>query len=388
MSLNLDKSIWRRVRFGDVIDSVTDRVDNPSLAGVDRYVGLEHLDPGTLTVQRWDSPDKVEAQKLRFRKGDVIFGRRRAYLKKVAMADFEGICSAHALVLRAKSDYVDPEFLPIFLSSDYFFNRAISISVGSLSPTVNWRDLKVQEFVLPPIDEQKRIADLLWAVESDRQSVAELTTVVERVRNETRDEIFRSIAAPQAQFDSICDIPSQNGVALKKSERAGNVPMVNMGEMFRGEVISTESEYERVATPGGHLLLESGDLLFARRSIVFEGAGACCLVPALNEPYTFESSVIRSRVNTARADPRFILHFFRSQRGRTEISQIVRRGPVSGIAGSDLRKTQLPIPDLASQRQTVEAIDRFALATSSLETRANSAKDLRRALIAQIFGDN
>lgn len=165
MSLNLDKSTWKRVSFGDVIENVTDRVDDPSKAGVDRYVGLEHLDPGLMTVQRWDTPDKVEAQKLRFQPGDVIFGRRRAYQKKVALAEFEGICSAHALVLRARPDYVDPDFLPVFLSSDYFLERAIEISVGSLSPTVNWRDLKVQEFDVPPLDEQKRLADLVWAVE-------------------------------------------------------------------------------------------------------------------------------------------------------------------------------------------------------------------------------
>ena len=113
----------------------------------------------------------MEAQKLRFLPGDVIFGRRRAYQKKVAKAEFEGICSAHALVLRARPDYVDPDFLPVFLSSDYFLERAIEISVGSLSPTVNWRDLKAQEFDLPPLDEQKRIADLLWAVERHRWAV-------------------------------------------------------------------------------------------------------------------------------------------------------------------------------------------------------------------------
>ena len=166
MSLNLDKSAWKRVAFGDVIESVTERVDDPSQSGVDRYVGLEHLDPGVMTVQRWDTPDKVEAQKLRFQPGDVIFGRRRAYQKKVALAEFEGICSAHALVLRARPDHIEPAFLPVFLSSDYFLDRAISISVGSLSPTVNWRDLKTQEFDLPPFDEQKRIADHLDQVTS------------------------------------------------------------------------------------------------------------------------------------------------------------------------------------------------------------------------------
>lgn len=174
MSLNLERTGWRRVAFGDVIRNVTERVDDPQKAGVDRYVGLEHLDPGVMTVQRWDSPDKVAAQKLRFREGDVIFGRRRAYQKKVAMAKFEGICSAHALVLRADEDSVHPEFLPWFLASKYFLDRAISISVGSLSPTVNWRDLKVQEFDLPPLDEQARIADLMWALEEHRSAVADL----------------------------------------------------------------------------------------------------------------------------------------------------------------------------------------------------------------------
>lgn len=174
MSLNLDKGTWTRVAFGDVIESITDRVDDPSSAGVDRYVGLEHLDPRVLTVERWDTPDKVAAQKLRFQPGDVIFGRRRAYQKKVARADFEGICSAHALVLRAKPDSIDPNFLPVFLASDCFLDRAISISVGSLSPTVNWRDLKVQEFGLPPLDEQKRIAELMWAVERQRYSAMDL----------------------------------------------------------------------------------------------------------------------------------------------------------------------------------------------------------------------
>jgi len=388
MSLSLDKSTWKHVAFGDVIDSITDRVDNPSEAGVDRYVGLEHLDPEVMTVQRWDTPDKVEAQKLRFLPGDVIFGRRRAYQKKVARAEFEGICSAHALVLRARRDYIDPDFLPVFLSSDYFLERAIEISVGSLSPTVNWRDLKVQEFDLPPLDEQKRIADLLWAVERERRAVDAVATVVDRVRSTTRGELFGSVIAPSVRFDSIASIPSQNGVTLKKSERAGDVPMVNMGEMFRGEVISTASDYERVVAPGEKFLLEQGDLLFARRSIVFEGAGACCLVPELGEPYTFESSVIRTRVMAEAADPRYVLHFFRSDRGGDVMSQIVRRGPVSGIAGSDLRTLQLPLPDLASQQHIVETIERVGSVAPCLDDRIQAASVLQRTLLADIFGGN
>ena len=157
---------WRTVRFGEMADSITDRVDIPAESGVERYVGLEHLDPESLKIRRWGAITDVEATKLRFQPGDIIFGRRRAYQRKVAVADFEGICSAHALVLRAREDVVLKEFLPFFMQSETFFDRALSISVGSLSPTINWKTLAQQEFALPPLDEQRRIAEILWACES------------------------------------------------------------------------------------------------------------------------------------------------------------------------------------------------------------------------------
>lgn len=152
---------WRTVRFGEMADSITDRVDIPAESGVERYVGLEHLDPESLKIRRWGAITDVEATKLRFQPGDIIFGRRRAYQRKVAVADFEGICSAHALVLRAREDVVLKEFLPFFMQSETFFDRALSISVGSLSPTINWKTLAQQEFALPPLDEQRRIAEIL-----------------------------------------------------------------------------------------------------------------------------------------------------------------------------------------------------------------------------------
>lgn len=101
------------------------------------YVGLEHLDPDSLRIRRWGSPDDVEATKLCFKSGDIIFGRRRAYQRKLGVAEFDGTCSAHAMVLRAKPEVVLPEFLPFFMQSDLFMNRAVKISVGSLSPTIN-----------------------------------------------------------------------------------------------------------------------------------------------------------------------------------------------------------------------------------------------------------
>ena len=162
---------WRVVRFDEMAQLVNDRVDNPAEAGVERYVGLEHLDPESLKIRRWGAPTDVEAQKLRFQPGDIIFGKRRAYQRKIGVADFEGLCSAHAMILRAREENVVKEFLPFFMQSDAFFDRALSISVGSLSPTINWKTLAGQKFALPPKEEQRGIADILLAADETKYSV-------------------------------------------------------------------------------------------------------------------------------------------------------------------------------------------------------------------------
>lgn len=138
------------------------------------YIGLEHLDSGSLKVRRWGSENAPKGEKLIMKKGDVLFGKRRAYQKKVAIAPFDGIFSAHGMVLRPKTEVVDPEFFPLFIASDYFLDAAIKISVGSLSPTINWRDLKELEFELPSISEQKKLSKVLWNINGTRDAYRQL----------------------------------------------------------------------------------------------------------------------------------------------------------------------------------------------------------------------
>lgn len=386
MSLNLDRSRWTKVAFGDIVRNVNDTVRDPAAVGIDRVIAMEHLDPGELKIERWGDAADGTTFTRRVKPGQTLFGKRRAYQRKVAYADFDAVCSGDIYAFQADPSQLLGELLPFLVQSDGFLNHALGTSAGSLSPRTNWRDLANYEFHLPPLDEQQRIAHLLWAGEQERRAIGEVSQSLEQVRSVTRDELFRTVDAPRVLFESLCSIPSQNGVTLKKSERAGTVPMVNMGEMFRGEVIDTTSDYERVVHPGDHFLLGAGDLLFARRSIVFEGAGACCLVPDLSEPHTFESSVIRSRVSVEAADPHYVLHFFRSESGRNVMSQIVRRGPVSGIAGSELRTLNLPVPDLVSQQSMVREIDRASAVSPLLSRRAEAASLLKRDLLNLIFG--
>ncbi len=145
------------------------------------YLGLEHLDSRCLKVTRFGSEVAPIGEKLIMKKGDVLFGKRRAYQKKVAIAPFDGIFSAHGMVLRPKENVVDPDFFPLFISSDYFLDAAINISVGSLSPTINWKDLKQLEFELPDLDTQKKLAKVLWSIQDTIESYKELLSKTDKL---------------------------------------------------------------------------------------------------------------------------------------------------------------------------------------------------------------
>src|SRR5690554_5597056 len=170
---NLDKSTWETFKFEDIAQRISETV-NPNTTDLEIYVGLEHIDADDIHIRRKGVPSNVKGGKLRCYPGDVIFGKRRAYQRKAAIVDFDGICSAHAFVFRANPETIDPKLFPFFLHSDQFMHRMVDISVGGLSPTINWSDLRHQKFLLPPKNQQARLAELLWAmddvIEKERES--------------------------------------------------------------------------------------------------------------------------------------------------------------------------------------------------------------------------
>lgn len=209
---------WKVWRFDQLATNVNVRIDNPSESGMEHYVGLEHLDADSLKIRRWGTPDDVEATKLMFKKGDIIFGRRRAYQRKLGVAEFDGICSAHAMVLRAKPDVVLPAFLPFFMQSDLFMSRAVEISVGSLSPTINWKTMAVQEFVLPPLEEQQRAVHFLSAVEDQSEAVLHALTAATKLRKSMALEAFSRSDYPIVRMGSVAEI--KNGSTPRRATDA------------------------------------------------------------------------------------------------------------------------------------------------------------------------
>lgn len=243
------KKGWRTWRFDQMAVMVNDRIDNPSEAGVDRYVGLEHLDSDSLTIRRWGAPTDVEATKLRFRAGEIIFGRRRVYQRKLGVPEFDGICSAHAMVLRARPEVALPEFLPLFMQSDLFMERAKQISVGSLSPTINWKTLAAEEFALPPLEDQRRIAELGRALQNVVEAFSAATDAARLLLSSLEKRHF--IEKPdgcQRTLSQCGDI--RNGTTPRRNRAdywGGNVPWLPTGKVNDRRILAADEHITKKA---------------------------------------------------------------------------------------------------------------------------------------------
>ena len=363
-----DRTGWKRMPFGQFAESIGERAD-PKDAQEEIYVGLEHLDPQCLHIRRWGKGSDVIGGKLRFRKGDIIFGKRRAYQRKLAVAEFDGICSAHAMVVRAKQEKVLPEFLPFLMMSDRFMYRAVEISVGSLSPTINWTTLKLEEFDLPPLDQQRRIAEILWAVDDLLQTTMEVQDGAIFLCKQYLESLFK-LNGPKGQktpFGRISEgwklskIADEGDVQLgqqkhPKFDGGTNVRPYLRVDNVRDTWIDTsnvlkmhfpENELGKFQLQVGDILLNEGQTKeYLGRSAIYRGEiPGCC----------FQKTLIRFRCGEGLL-PEFAQAYFRFLLQSGYFASHAAQTAIAHITAVRFKKMPMPVPSLSEQEQIVKKL--------------------------------
>ena len=210
-------------------------------------VGLEHLIPGEITLTSWSEDSENTFSKM-FHKGDILFGRRRAYLKKAAVAPFDGICSGDITVIEANAEKIHPDLLPFIMQNDSLFDFAVGKSAGSLSPRVKWEHLRGYEFELPDMDKQRELAELLWAMDATKKSYQELVTATdELVKSQFierfGDEKISECRWPIKKMEDIFSITSSRRILKSEWRSEGEIPFLRVRDMVRlanGEPLDNE----------------------------------------------------------------------------------------------------------------------------------------------------
>ena len=377
-----DRAGWKRMAFGEFVESIGERAE-PKDAQEEIYLGLEHLDPQCLHIRRWGKGSDVIGGKLRFRKGDIIFGKRRAYQRKLAVAEFGGICSAHAMVIRARPDKVLPEFLPFLMMSDRFMNRAVEISVGSLSPTINWTTLKLETFDLPPLDQQRRIAEILWAVDEVVVGYEQLVHQIELDIAGKRHRFFSGNRAfPAHKVGTLFDV--QLGKMLSQKARTGEGAFrylgnknVQWGSFEFSEMLEMDfspDERKKFSLRDGDLLVcEGGEV--GRSAIWSSDFGECY----------YQKAIHRLRPLSDAITTPYMLEFMYWANEKGLFSSLTGHSTIAHLTVIKLKSIQVPVASIEQQRSFVEEMENTRDGLAKSKQHIDCLRNVLQSFLTTIF---
>lgn len=385
--LHIDKTHWKKYRFDEMVQNIAERVE-PCQTDLNVYVGLEHIDPDCLHLSRHGHPSDVEGTKLRFYKGDIIFGRRRAYQRKTALATTNGICSAHAMVVRAKEDVVDPMFLPFLFHSKSFIDMAITISVGGLSPTINWKDIAKQEFLLPPKAEQKRLAELLWAADEMVEKEKREREKLDVFRQSKLKDIFKSANT----HTRLKDLPLEeiNGLWKTDDPDSIDVSVIRSTEFSDYGTICFDklepmpvkiSQYKtRKLYPTDIIVERSG-------GGPDQPVGRVCYFEQNEGEYSFSNFTSCIRVTDSNVIlPKYLFYFLEYywEMGGTDRIQ----NQTTGIRNLDYelyKMIKVPMLSIVEQKQAIGIIDQIQHSIFATKSQIEQSQQIKQELINKVF---
>ncbi|WBL18297.1 restriction endonuclease subunit S [Citricoccus sp. NR2] len=391
MSLNLDKSNWKRVSFGDVVRNVNETVRDLELAGIDRIIAMEHMDPGELKVSRWSSTEDGTTFTRRVKPGQTLFGKRRAYQRKVAYAEFDAICSGDIYTFEADETQLRGDLLPFLVQSNGFFEHALGTSAGSLSPRTNWRDLKDFEFDLPALDEQKRIADLLWATETQKRKLDKQRAATVALAQLVRDQRFEARPWSATLGETITGITAGRslaaGTAPAASDTCGVLKVSAVGA--EGFVGSENKELLDQASFMPHFAVRAGDLLITRAN-TSAYVGRPAIVDADYPNLMLSDKTLRLEVDPALASAGFLREFLLTRRTRAAINAMATGtgAAMKNISQSQIRSLSIPRFSVAEQAELLNELELVRDGVTATDAEAIALESVRASLLDEIFRGN
>ena len=403
-SFSIDKSDWMPVKFGDVVYEPKESVKDPAAAGIEHVVGLEHIDSEDIHLRRSASIEDGTTFTKKFDVGDVLFGRRRAYLKKAAKADFSGICSGDIIVMRAKDNLL-PKLLPFIVNNDKFFDFAIKHSAGGLSPRVKFKNLAEYEFRLPPKSTQTRLAELLWASNeqlNSRFNLAKAVSITFKSKakrlieqgvdtlNESKSTRFGSYCMKWEllKISDFCEVVGGNAFKSARFKPHANHQVIRIGNVtpdgFNFDktpvfIQNLEPSEERFLIPCGAIVVSLTGTNGKR------DYGHPTLMRQQNK-YLLNQRLAMIFANRKIMLPEFLLllskmEFFQG----AFFLNATGTANQANVSISDVLKIKLPVPQVSEQRKIVNVLEKIRLAKSSNEAAIEKCAQLEKFLIDQVF---
>ena len=382
----INKVDWKQVKFGEVVKLNKERVADPAAEGIERYVGIEHIEPEDLRIRSWGLVAEGTTFTNQFRPGQVLFVKRRAYQRKVAVADFAGVCSGDIYVLEPKDPQVLlPELLPFICQTDGFFNHAVGTSAGSLSPRTNWTQLANYEFALPPLEEQRRIADALRKQEALFDELAIAQAALKKVKDNKLKIAFGDYSPAKKEWQSLNKFCFKIGDGTHQPPEFidSGVPFLLVSNIASGELnneiskwISKESYMELTKSfrPG------RGDILY---SLV--GSYGVPVFVDWDWEFTFQRHIGYIRTNEESLRGKYVYYFLQSLPAQRQANRLAEGLAQKTITLKSLRSFKLPIPSIETQNRIVDELENIDQSQLSFQNRLNGLAKLKNKMLSSLL---
>lgn len=397
-NFSIDKSDWVKVKFGDIVYEPKESVKDPVVEGVQHVVGLEHIDSEDIHLRRSASIEKSTTFTKKFAEGDVLFGRRRAYLKKAAKADFDGICSGDITVMRA-SEKILPELLPFIVNNDRFFDYAITHSAGGLSPRVKFKDLAKYELKIPYIEKQEKIASLLlacdWAIESDKTLKAELETFLdveiesrihgEKINTYTINQVITNLKKrkPVTSLKLLGDVLKGRGIPKADVIKNG-IPCVRYGELYTKHHRLIREFHSSVSKESAEsaVKLVKNDILFAGSGETIAEIGKSAAFIGNHDAYAGSDILIFRPKNM---DGVYLGYLMNSQLVRQQLNKLGTGATVMHVYGGDINSIKVPDISRQEQENIGTYLESIASRIAEVNERLKHLQTVQKQIVNQVF---
>ena len=373
-----------KMKLGDVAIEFKDKC-NGNGAGLPS-VGLEHLVPGEVRLSNWEDNAQNTFTKL-FKKGHILFGRRRAYQKKASVAEFEGKCSGDITVIEAKEGVINKDLLPFIIQNDEFFDFAVSKSAGSLSPRVKWSHLKEYEFALPDREEQDKLAELLWAIEENIEAYNNLILATDNLIKAKFVDMFyndKTYKFKTVNLDKIALVTAGQTSPKEDDFTDEGVPFIKAGNLY--DLINTKNFDEDQCLRVTEDVVNKYKLKLQNKgTIIFAKSGMSCMkghVYTLKKDAYVVSHLACVYPSDSDYKSIFLEYFFKD----LKVESLVGKNSYPTTSISTIKKLDVSTPPKELQEQFAKFVDLSRESIENLKIARDNLQLVKKAMIKKYFG--
>lgn len=382
MVLNIDKSTWKMTKLGDLLDDISQRVDNPSQSGYERFVGLEHFVSGDIKIKNWGTTENLTSSAKAFKAGDILFARRNAYLRRASLVDFDGCCSGDAFVLRENRDKVVPGFMGFFFNSNAVWDFANENAAGTMSQRVKWRDLANYEFLLPPKDQQAQLAELLWAMDEVVERERNMESALSILWRSHRLTFFQKSNWRMKRLGDFFEV--QLGKMLSRKAKQGNSPSVylaNKNVQWGRLDLKDLSQMDFDENEKKKFSLKIGDILVCEGGEV----GRTAIWNGELEDCYYQKALHRLRVINRKYIPEVMLQFMFCANSQNLFTRLTGHSTIPHLTAIELKEFRIPEIPIEEQMRMKLKFNSLREIDNRIFSKLTASRALQKSLINQIF---